>query len=143
MPRYVLDSFALLAYLGEEPGAEAVEELLRRAQAKEIELWIHSLQLCEVFYIIWQEAGETEAYQAYGLVRQYPVHVEPRVEEPLLLTAGRLKATYNISLADAFAAAFALVQGATLVTGDPELKQVEEGEGLSVLWLPRNEPPRV
>jgi PIN domain nuclease of toxin-antitoxin system len=30
--RYVFDSFALLAYFGNEPGTEMVEQLLRQAQ---------------------------------------------------------------------------------------------------------------
>ena len=138
-PQYVLDAFTLLAYLGEEPGADQVEQVLRQAQEGKAEVWMHHLQLCEVFYITWEEVGETDAHQIYGLVRQYPVLFEERVDEPLLLLAGRFKAEYRISFADSFAAAFTYLQEATLVTGDPEFKPLEEHEGLSVLWLPFKE----
>lgn len=135
-PCYVLDAFALLAYLAEEPGADQVEGVLEQAREGRAEVWIHYLQLCEVFYITWEEAGETDAHQGYGLVRQYPILFEERVDEPLLLLAGRFKAEYKISFADSFAAALAALKEGTLVTGDPEFKPLEEHEGLSVLWLP-------
>jgi PIN domain nuclease of toxin-antitoxin system len=35
---YVFDSFALLAYFGNEPGAETVEQLLRQAQDQTVTL---------------------------------------------------------------------------------------------------------
>ena len=35
---YVLDSFALLAYFGNEPGAETVEQLLGQAQNQTVTL---------------------------------------------------------------------------------------------------------
>jgi ribonuclease VapC len=134
---YVFDAFAVLAYLEEEPGADQVGELLEQAKEGEAEIWMHALQVCEVFYITWQSKGETDAYQVYGLVQQYPIKIEKDVTEPLLLTAGRLKAIYSISYADSFSAALALLKGAHLVTGDPEFKPIEKSEGLSVLWLPK------
>ena len=42
------------------------------------------------------------------------------MDEPILLTAGRLKAEHRVSLADALIAAFALRAGAALVHKDPE-----------------------
>jgi predicted nucleic acid-binding protein len=48
------------------------------------------------------------------------------LDEPTLLTAGRFKARFRISLADALIAAFALRQEAILVHKDPELEALSE-----------------
>ncbi len=42
-----------------------------------------------------------------------------------VLEAARLKAGFSISYADAFAVATAVRMDAVLVTGDPELRQIE------------------
>jgi ribonuclease VapC len=47
--------------------------------------------------------------------------------------AARLKASYPISLADAFAAALAKIHNAELVTGDREFKLLERE--LKITWL--------
>lgn len=38
--RYVLDTSALLAYYQDEPGADIVEQLLNKAQAGKIEIYL-------------------------------------------------------------------------------------------------------
>ena len=46
------------------------------------------------------------------------------LDEPTLFIAGRLKATFKISLADAIIAALAKIQNAILVHKDPEYEQL-------------------
>lgn len=41
-------------------------------------------------------------------------------DERVLLSAGRIKASYNLSMADSYIAAFSLVLGATLITLDSD-----------------------
>ena len=55
------------------------------------------------------------------------------VDEPLLLTAARLKATHRVSLADAIIAAYAIRQGATLVHKDPEYESLSSELDLETL----------
>ena len=50
-----------------------------------------------------------------------------------VLAAADIKAQHRVSYADAFAAATAEELTATLVTGDPEMKEVESR--VPVLWL--------
>lgn len=50
-----------------------------------------------------------------------------------VIAATRLKATRRISYADGFAAALAAREGASLVTGDPELRRMTDV--LTVEWL--------
>jgi hypothetical protein len=46
-----------------------------------------------------------------------------------------LKARHAIAYADAFAVTTALEFGATLLTGDPEIKPLVGEHGLAVQWL--------
>ena len=60
-PAYILDSFAVIAYLNDEEGSDKVEELLDRAYEGEINLFMHAMNLGEVLYTVFREAGEIQA----------------------------------------------------------------------------------
>jgi predicted nucleic acid-binding protein len=118
--RYVLDTSAVLAFLGGEPGADRVERLLRGAQAGRHEALACAITLMELFYTALRTRGEDEAVRLLALVKAWPVEwVYP--DEKALLQAGRLKATHRLSVADALIAVVARLRGATLVHKDPEL----------------------
>lgn len=55
-----------------------------------------------------QEKGRAEADRRYALLRQLRAEILWGMEEPILLTAARLKAEHHVTLADAVAAAFAI-----------------------------------
>ncbi len=119
--RYVLDTSAILAFLGGEHGADKVERLLRGARAGRVQVLACSITLMEVFYTAMREKGEDEAVRLLALVRAWPLEwVQP--DEKVLLQAGRLKASYRLSVADALIAAVARLHQATLVHKDPELE---------------------
>lgn len=118
--RYVLDTSAILALLGDEPGAERVERLLRGARAGRHGLLVCSITLMELFYTALRARGEDVAVRLVALVKAWPVEwAYP--DEKVLLQAGRLKAFYRLSVADALIAAVAKMQPAILVHKDPEL----------------------
>jgi ribonuclease VapC len=50
-----------------------------------------------------------------------------------VLDAARLKSEHAISYADCFAAATAIKEGASIVTGDPEFKKVENKA--PIIWF--------
>ena len=54
---YVLDSFALIGYLENEPFAQEIEDLLYRAKNNISRLYLHALHLGEVYYITLREQG--------------------------------------------------------------------------------------
>jgi predicted nucleic acid-binding protein len=134
-PAYVLDSFAIIAYLKDEQGADKVGELLNEASQGDIKLFMHVINLGEIFYIVFREEGETQAINVYSKVRQYLVEFVDDLSEPFLLSAARLKATYPIAYADAFAVATAIETNGILVTGDPELKPLETDKKVEILWI--------
>ena len=97
-----------------------METLLRRE-----EVLFPFLALLETYYITLQEQTEDLADQRYALLKQLPEAILWSVDEPTLLTAGRLKATHRLSLADALIASFAVQQQATLVHKDPEMAALQ------------------
>ena len=111
----VLDSWAVLRYLEDtEPAAQAVAELLD--SEKPLMSWIN---LGEVHYVLRRLHGEDDASET---VRDLRDVVDARLlDEHLVLDAARMKAVHRMAYADAFAAALAVAQDATLWTGDPEL----------------------
>lgn len=113
--RYLLDTSALFAFMEDEEGAERVEEILREG-----EVLLPFPVLLEVYYITLRERSEQVADERYALLRSLPATEIWRVDEPVLLTAARLKAQHRLSLADALIAAFALQYRAALVHKDPE-----------------------
>jgi predicted nucleic acid-binding protein len=124
-PVYLLDSFALLAYLGGEPGKERVAELLNLANSGKCRVVMSMINLGEVVYIVERERGLSSAQSVLALVDTLPIQI---VEAPheLVLDAAHIKAHYALSYADAFATATAIKENAVLLTGDPEFKAVQE-----------------
>ena len=128
--KYVLDSFAILAYLAEEEGADVVEDLLNRAESGGVNLYLNYVNLGEVYYITFREKDVNEANETIVLVKRMPIEFV-QVDERIALIAGRIKATYSMSYADAFVAATAIVKEAAIVTGDPEFESID----MQVLWI--------
>lgn len=129
---YVLDAFALLAYLRGELGAERVRDLLLRARSGEARLYLCLVNYGEVLYISERQGGRPAAEEAIRIVDHLPLEIVP-ADRDLTFAAAHLKARYPISWADAFAAALAQKLSATLVTGDPEFRKVEAV--VEVEWL--------
>lgn len=125
---YLLDTSAIFTLLEDEEGAERVETLLRRET-----ILLPFLVLLETYYITLQEQTEDVADKRYALLKQLPAVVLWEVDEPTLLTAGRLKAEHRLSLADALIAAFALRHQAILVHKDPEIAALTETVQLEAL----------
>jgi len=121
---YVLDAFALLAYLRGEPGAERVRDLLLRARSGEARLYLCLVNYGEVLYISERQGGRPAAEEAIRIIDHLPLETV-LADRDLTFAAAHLKARYPISYADAFAAALAQKLSATLVTGDPEFRKVE------------------
>jgi len=133
--RYVLDACAIIAFLADEDGADVVEALLRRAEASEIELLMHYINLGEVYYHVFRNDGEDEANTVYATVTQLPIHFL-NIREDILLTAGKVKATQRVSYADAFAIAVSIVEDGILVTADHhEIEPLEAQDLIAVEWI--------
>lgn len=131
MRNVVFDAFALLAWLKGEPGSDYVASLV--GEVEDGRRWggVCSVNLGEVFYITVRERGCATAQLHHGFLLALPWEVIPASNE-LVWEAARLKASYAISYADAFALATAKAHEADLVTGDRELHAAPHG--VKITW---------
>ncbi|NLV17594.1 MAG: type II toxin-antitoxin system VapC family toxin [Syntrophomonadaceae bacterium] len=132
--KYVLDSYAVLCYLQDEPGADIMASLLEKAQQKEIELYMTWVNCGEVYYRVRREYGRGEAGKIVELLEQWPLKMIS-ADKNFCLAAAAIKAENVLAYADAFAIAAVLMTKGTLVTGDPEIQKASEKEGFELLWL--------
>lgn len=128
----VLDSYALLAFLRDEPGGEAVGALLERAGQRDQPVAMTEANYAEVQYIIRRKDGDAAWAEIARELRAVPIEFYP-ITRRLADLAAEFKARHALSLADAFAAALARELKTALVTGDPEFK-VLAGE-IKIQWL--------
>ncbi len=128
----VLDSYALIAFLENESGAEKVGSLLKQARTSDKPLFLSVINWGEVYYVLSRAAGKLAADQALQAIDTLPIQVIP-VDREMTYLAAEIKSTKKMSYADCFAAALAKVKRAELVTGDSEFKQVEDS--IKIFWL--------
>jgi ribonuclease VapC len=128
----VLDSWAIIAFLEGEPGANAVEKILLESLQQNTQLMMTTVNLGEVWYNIARRYSLEGADQAVAQVRSLGVGVVS-ADWNLTYQAAKYKVRGRISLADCFAAALAIIEGAALVTGDLEFKQVEDE--VKIEWI--------
>ena len=132
MAAKVLDSFALIAYFRDEPGAETMEDMLVAAGKKDNPLLMTDVNYAEVKYSIVKKDGAEAWAEAAKVLQGLPIDFHSTTRT-LADAAADFKAHFKLSLADAFAAALAKEKKTELVTGDPEFKPLE-GE-IKVHWL--------
>ena len=132
MPAKVLDSFALIAYFRDEPGAETMENLLVSAGKKDNPVLMTDVNYAEVKYSILKKDGAEAWGEAAKVLQGLPIDFHS-TNRALADAAADFKARFKLSLADAFAAALAKERRAELVTGDLEFKPLEKE--IKVQWL--------
>lgn len=134
MATKVLDSWALIAFLEDEPAAEVVEKLLAQAAADKHKLLLSVVNWGEVYYNTMREVSQAAAEQQSRAIAAMPIDIIG-VGDDLTLArqAAIYKARHKMSYADCFAAALAKVRNCELVTGDPEFKEVEKE--IKIGWL--------
>jgi predicted nucleic acid-binding protein len=133
---YVIDSFALLAYLEGEAGAARVQSVFEDAAAHRRQAYLSLINLGEVLYVTERERGLVEARRVLGAVDQLPLEIVG-VSRDTVLAAAHVKARFPIAYADAFAVVTAQDHGAVVLTGDPEFEPLVDAGLISVAWLPR------
>ena len=116
---FVLDTSAILALTGNEPGASEVQALLADAIAGRIRMHSSFVTLTEVEYITTQKEGAEAARQRVADLIALPIQWL-HSDAALCSEAAKLKAAHKISFADAFVAATAARLDATLIHKDPE-----------------------
>ena len=138
-PAYVLDSFALLAYLEGAAGMPRVRSVLEGAAVGRRRVYLSLINLGEVLYITERERGLVEARRTLGAVDQLPLAIV-HVSRSTALAAAHVKARFPISYADAVAVVAAQDHGGVVMTEDPEFRPLADAGLVAVEWLPRRQP---
>ena len=148
MKNIILDSWAIIAWLqGESQGKkvrdlinwvsgdtdleEKIKNLIGQSEIEKIRLFVNIINLGEVFYILGRRKGKEEAKDTISEIKENPIEIIP-VSNSLVFMAASLKVNHPIAYADAFAIATAITQEGDLLTGDPELKGLED---IPIIWI--------
>ena len=121
MKRFLLDTSALLTLRDDEPGAQRVAEVLQSASQGKAKCYGCFISLMEVLYRVWRDEGKPAGQLAHQQCLALPIEWL-HSSDSLLTKAAEFKALHSLSLADAWIAACAAEQGATLLHKDPEFK---------------------
>ncbi|MFZ2197116.1 MAG: type II toxin-antitoxin system VapC family toxin [Thermodesulfovibrionales bacterium] len=132
MKNIVLDSYALMAYFEDEPGADKVQRFLEQSEQGKIGLLMSIVNWGEVYYSICRSKGAGKAEDSLLIIEQLPVRLI-EVRKDFMYEVAQLKARYPIALGDCFAAALAIERRCPVITGDKEFEKL--GNLLKVEWL--------
>jgi PIN domain nuclease of toxin-antitoxin system len=133
----VLDSYAVLALLKDEPAAGQVQQLVEGEE----ETALTALGVAEVLDQLVRLVGVDEE-EAVLDVAQLGLAAPPPIEIEVALQAGLLRARHYhrkeraVSLADCVAAETARPAGFHLASADPHLLDLCRDEGIGVVALP-------
>lgn len=136
MKCHVLDANALYRFLMNQPGADIVEGLFKRARDANSTLLLSVVNWGEVYYNVAMKRGFREAQEFMGRVRLLPISVV-NADEPITETAAQFKAGYGLPYADCFAAA---ITGKANVLVTADVKDFKKIPWLQILPLPQHKP---
>ena len=132
MKKYVMDSYAMIAFFEDESGAGEVAEILNALINQKAKGFMSVINWGEIFYCTLRVQGLEEAEYVLTQFNTYPIQIlEP--DQGLTYEAAKLRARYGIAYADCFAAALSLRLKAPVVTGVPEFKQLENE--IPIQWI--------
>jgi PIN domain nuclease of toxin-antitoxin system len=132
---YILDACALLALLKEEEGAEKIYAILKQSGAGKALLYMHIVNLLEVYYGIRHENGQELADEVLKFVDASSIKIIEDITDPIFREAGYLKSSYKCSLADAIGLGAAFDLSGTFVTSDGEIQAIDRQEPINILWF--------
>lgn len=129
---YVLDTWAVIAYLEDEPSAQQIADLIATAHEESIPVYMTVVNVGEVWYTIAREVSEADANGSIKELRDLRIQFVDAGWD-LTQEAARFKSQNKMSYADCYAVALAKSYKADLVTGDGEFKVVEDQ--VKIQWV--------
>jgi ribonuclease VapC len=129
--RYVLDSYAILAFVRQEPAGHDVARLLEDPSHHR---WMSIINVGEVYYRTYREHSVRFANSTLRWLRRQSItFVEADLRRTLV--AASIKGRYTLSYADCFAAALAREVTGAVVTADREFVKLQNAGLVEVRWL--------
>jgi len=107
----------------EKPAANRVRNCMQQAEDGKIQLFMSWINVGEVHYMLTRKHNPKASEAFLMRLPSLPIRLMLPKEEAIV-AAAKLKSSFRISYADAFAAALAFEENATIVTGDPEIRNM-------------------
>ena len=130
--KFVLDSYSLICLFEEERGYQKILRILESGRKGELVLLLSEINWGEIYYIISRTHDEKRAEDSLIRIEDLPILIK-EVNRELILNAAKIKSTIPISYADAFVAALALQEQASIITGDREFESLENK--IPIIWI--------
>ena len=131
---YVLDACALITLLKNENGADVVASAYKKAESGEAIILMNRVNLLEVYYGFYNSEGKEYADSILENIEKSHIVIS-EFDKELFPIAGRLKASYRISLADSIALAQAIYSKGELLTSDHhEFDSLDGKEPIKFHW---------
>jgi uncharacterized protein with PIN domain len=118
----VVDSWAMVAWVRDEPAALTFENFLQDADSGNIQLLMSWLNVAETFYILAKRTSQEVADQFMSRLPSLPIRVV-LPDEKGIMRAARIKAAHPVAFGDSFAIALAQAEQASIITGGYEIRQ--------------------
>lgn len=129
--KFVLDSYALIAYLENEKGADTVQKVLEQGEG-ENRILMSIINWGEVYYSIYRTKGEQSASECLDIIDQLPIKLIA-ADKKQVYEAALIKSQNSIAFGDCFAAVLAMQNSCRVITGDKEFKKI--GSKVDILWI--------
>ena len=127
-PKIVLDTKPLIKLFAQEEGWEVIQKILAKIEDGDIEAAISVVTLTEIYYKYLQEKRPDLAKTRTQNIR-YAIYLKKlEIGEEAAVKAGEFKGKYKVSIADAYIAASAYLEGSIIISDDPDFKNISEIE---------------
>jgi uncharacterized protein len=126
MKLYMLDTKSVLAFLGNEPGADFVEELLWKAVQEQRQVCLPVTSWGEILTAIWTSEGERFAEEVRKRLQQLPIELVP-IDVSIAYAAVGLSVKHRRPFSECVVIATAQQRKAILVTTDAQLANSQLG----------------
>ena len=128
--RYVFDSYALLALLEDEKGADLIASILTK---QENQIYLSIINMGEIYYLVLRRKGMEQAEKVIESISLDDTITVAEASWAGVRAAASVKAEGGLFYADAFAVALAKELQAPLLNNDPEIIAKTETYGIQVL----------
>jgi predicted nucleic acid-binding protein len=133
---YIFDACALLALYKNEKGSDKIEALLDDALTGQTAIYMHSVNLIEVYYLFYRALGKEKADLIIEEIYKSPISFIDTIDTTIFSETSRLKAQYAIPLGDAIGLATAIKLRGSFVSADhSDLEKIEKAESVSIFWF--------
>jgi len=136
MEVYILDACSIIAYFKNEIGANRMADLFEKANCGECLLYLHRLNLYEIYYDFLRADGEEEAQKVIDLIEGLPIIKSNLMSFELFHNSAFFKTNFRVSLADSILLGMARQYGCVVVSADHHEFDIIETNGLlSFFWI--------